>query len=98
MEFDYSILIANFINTVAVVALVAFLKPRSESIKALAPWVALIAGPLLRLAGSMLTELVGYPIDFGPIIEVLVDGVLSSAAAMAFFNVSSNAKKQLSVD
>ena len=86
MDIDLLVIVGTLIMGVAIPLLVHFLKPVWGSapawLKTIAPIVIV---PLLGLAGSALTAWLGVPIDFGPIIDIILGGVaLGAASTMAF--------------
>jgi len=79
---DWQVLVANFINTVAVVALVDFLRKfglewLNEKVPWLMPILPVVLGWALPAAAAALTALLGYEIDFSAI-----NGVFSGAMAL----------------
>lgn len=88
---DWMQVLANLINGVLVIIVVQFLKNYGMSwLKANAPWalpvLALVAGMALNAAAAALGGLLGYPIDFSPIV-----GVLTGAGAVVVYDVAHKA-------
>ena len=77
---EWTQIVANLINGVLVILVVQYLKTSGMSwLKLNAPWslpiLALVATQALNFAASMISGFLGYPIDFAPIINVLVGAV-----------------------
>lgn len=80
------------INTVGVTLAVQLLKRYLPSASpVLKQALTLLTGPALMWAGTTLSELLGFPVDFTSIIEVIGAGLLSSVTASSVFTVG---KKQ----
>jgi len=79
--------VAFFINSVLVVVAVqlvkGFLPQLPGGVKQV---LALVAGPLLLVAQSALTNWLGYEIDLGPLIALFA-GLSSGLAAMGMFDI-----------
>lgn len=52
------------------------------------PIIAIAAGPLINIAGASLSELVGHPIDFSPIV-----GAFGGSAAVVVHQVRTQARR-----
>ncbi len=91
-QFDWRYVGALLINSVLVVLLVQFLKPRlpglPDSVKQI---IALVAGPLLIMGQTALSALLGYPIDFGLLVELFA-GLSVGFAAMGMFDIGKRAR------
>lgn len=91
-QLDWRYVVALLINSVLVVLAVQFLKPRlpglPDSVKQI---IALIAGPLLIMGQTALSGLLGYPIDFGLLIELFA-GLSVGLAAMGMFDIGKRAR------
>ena len=77
-------LVANLVNGVLVILVVQYLKNYGMSwLKLNAPWslpiIAMIAAQALGFLAGFLGGFLGYPIDFSPIISVLIGGVAVAA-------------------
>jgi len=73
---EWQEVVAGLINGILVIAIVQYLKGAGMSwLKANAPWslpiIAMVAATVLTAASSGIGALLGYPIDFSPIIAVL---------------------------
>ena len=92
---DYMLLLANFINAVAVIAAVQAIKTYVlPFLNEKAPWVlpliAMAIGPLMMIASEYLFNLIGWPIDLSPIVGVFVGGT-----AVAIHQVGVQVKKKV---
>ncbi len=86
-------LVANLINGVLVLAIVQYLKNYGMSwLKINAPWslpiIAMFAAQLLNGLAVWVGGMLGYPIDFTPIINVLI-----GALAVTTFDVKRGFRK-----
>jgi hypothetical protein len=91
-------LLAGFINAVAVVGLVQWLKAVAPWIRATAPWVlplfAMLAGPIVTIVQGLLAGWLGLPIDLAPILGPFtpVLGAFTGATAVALHQVARQAR------
>ncbi|MCP4878338.1 MAG: hypothetical protein GY896_23030 [Gammaproteobacteria bacterium] len=90
-------LVALLITAVLVPFVVEFLKrwlpTASPNIKRI---LALVAGPALMALGTFLSGLLGYPIDFQSIIDIITAGIMASIPSMATYGVAKrHAKRKL---
>lgn len=74
----WQLIVAYLINMVVVVVVANLLKQKWEQIKPHLPWLAPLLGMVLPAAAQFLAGVLGYPIDFSPIL-----GLFSGAAAVA---------------
>lgn len=86
MEIDLNQIIATLIVGIGIPLAVQILKQvwtgAPSFLKTIAP---IIIAPALLYAGAWLTMLLGIPIDFGPIINVITGGVaVGLASSLAF--------------
>jgi ABC-type enterochelin transport system permease subunit len=59
----------------------------------LVPLVAMVLPGLLVTAASFVSGLLGYPIDFGPLIDVIRNSAIGGALAVALHQVYKQANK-----
>lgn len=87
---DYKIMIAGFINAVAVVGVVQFLKVYlpiiNEKVSWLLPVLAAAIGPAVAVLQNVLFTWLGIPIDLSPIAAVF-----TGATAVAIYQVKKQA-------
>ena len=92
---DWMHLLSLFVNSVLVVAAVSLLGQVLPDLPGgVKQILALVAGPLLLWAQTALTAAIGYPVDFGPLIELFA-GLSSGLAAMGLFDVGKRVNRAL---
>jgi hypothetical protein len=89
---EYSGVIAAFINSVAVLGVVQFLKVQIPALNQKIPWVLPIlagaVGPGIATLQNFLSSSLGVPIDLSPIV-----GIFTGGTAVAIFQVGKQATK-----
>lgn len=92
IQIDWQYVVSLLINSVLVVLAVQLLKKFLPELPDSAKQIlALVAGPLLMWGQTALSTALGYPIDFGPLIELFA-GLTSAFAAMGLFDIGKRAR------
>ena len=84
----WQLIAAYLFNAVVVVVVANVLKQKWEQIKPHLPWLAPLMGLVLPAAAQFLAGVLGYPIDFSPIL-----GLFSGAAAVAMHQTVKQRRK-----
>jgi len=87
------LILASLVNGTLVLIVVQFLKHYGmDWLKLNAPWslpiIALFAAQVLGALASILSNLIGYPIDFSPIVALL-----TGTGAITAYNIAHAARK-----
>jgi hypothetical protein len=76
--FDWHILLAGFINSVAVVGVVQLIKSLAPTVRTAVPWLlpilSIAIGPLVATLQSWVATWVGLPIDLSPLVGAFTGG------------------------
>jgi hypothetical protein len=76
--FDWHVLLAGFINSVAVVGVVQLIKSLAPAVRSAVPWLlpilSVAIGPLVATLQSWIAAWVGLPIDLSPLIGAFTGG------------------------